>query len=44
MLNDANAEVVVKKGVLNESAIMQIMDAVLSNTNIKAENVKISEA
>ncbi len=44
MINGDNAEVVVKKGSLNDSAIMQIMDAFLTNTVIKAENIKISEA
>ena len=44
MINGDNAEVVVKKGTLNDSAIMQIMDAFLTNTVIKAENIKISEA
>ena len=44
MINGENAEIVVKKGSLNDSAIMQIMDAFLTNTVIKAENIKISEA
>lgn len=44
MINNDNVEVVVKKGVLNDSTIMQIMDAVLNNTSVKAENIKISEA
>ena len=44
MLNESNAEVVVTKGNLNDSSILQIMDAVLNNTEIKAENIKISES
>lgn len=44
MINDENAEVVVTKGNLNDASILQIMDAVLNNTEVKAENVKISEA
>ena len=44
MINNDNAEVVVTKGNLNDASILQIMDAVLNNTDIKAENIKISEA
>ena len=44
MINNDNAEVVVTKGNLNDASILQIMDAVLNNTEVKAENVKISEA
>ncbi len=44
MINNDNAEVVVTKGNLNDASILQIMDAVLNNTEIKAENVKISES
>ena len=44
MINDDNAEVVVTKGSLNESTILQITDAVLNNTEVKAENIKISES
>ena len=44
MINNDNAEVVVTKGNLNDASILQIMDAVLNNTDIKAENVKISES
>lgn len=44
MINNDNAEVVVTKGNLNDAGILQIMDAVLNNTEIKAENVKISES
>ena len=44
MINNDNAEVVVTKGNLNDASILQIMDAVLNNTDVKAENVKISEA
>ena len=43
MINNDNAEVVVTKGNLNDASILQIMDAVLNNTDVKAENVKISE-
>ena len=44
MINDDNAEVVVTKGNLNDASILQIMDAVLNNTEVKAENIKISES
>ncbi|MBE6747845.1 MAG: SpoIIIAH-like family protein [Ruminococcaceae bacterium] len=44
MINDDNAEVVVTKGSLNESTILQITDAVLNNTEVKAEDIKISES
>ncbi len=44
MLNNDNAEVVVTKGNLNDASILQIMDAILNNTSIKAENIKISES
>ena len=44
MINNDNAEVVVTKGNLNDASILQIMDAVLNNTSVKAENIKISEA
>ncbi len=44
MLNNDNAEVVVTKGNLNDASILQIMDAVLNNTSVKAENIKISES
>ena len=44
MINNDNAEVVITKGNLNDASILQIMDAVLNNTDVKAENVKISEA
>ena len=44
MLNNDNAEVVVTKGNLNDASILQIMDAVLNNTEVKAENIKISES
>ena len=44
MLNNDNAEVVVTKGNLNDESILQIMDAVLNNTEVKAENIKISES
>ena len=44
MINNDNAEVVVTKGNLNDASILQIMDAVLNNTEVKAENVKISES
>ena len=44
MINNDNAEVVVTKGNLNDASILQIMDAILNNTDIKAENIKISEA
>ena len=43
MINNDNAEVVVTKGNLNDASILQIMDAILNNTEVKAENVKISE-
>ena len=44
MINNDNAEVVVTKGNLNDASILQIMDAVLNNTEVKAENIKISES
>lgn len=44
MINNDNAEVVVTKGNLNDASILQIMDAVLNNTDVKAENIKISES
>ena len=44
MLNGESAEVVVAKGSLNDSSILQIMDAVLNNTDVKSEKIKISEA
>lgn len=44
ILNNDNAEVVVTKGNLNDASILQIMDAVLNNTEVKAENIKISES
>ena len=44
MINNDNAEVVVAKGNLNDASILQIMDAVLNNTEVKAENIKISES
>lgn len=44
MLNNDNVEVVVTKGNLNDASILQIMDAVLNNTSVKAENIKISES
>ncbi len=44
MINGDNAEVVVTKGNLNDASILQIMDAVLNNTEVKAENIKISES
>ena len=44
MINNDNAEVVVTKGNLNDASILQIMDAILNNPDIKAENIKISEA
>ena len=44
MINEENAEVVVAKGSLNDSSILQIMDAVLNNTDVKSEKIKISEA
>ena len=43
-IDDENAEVVVTKGNLNDASILQIMDAVLNNTSVKAENIKISES
>ena len=44
MINNDNVEVVVTKGNLNDASILQIMDAVLNNTEVKAENIKISES
>ncbi len=44
MINGENAEVVVTKGNLNDSSILQIMDAILNNTDVKSEKIKISEA
>ncbi|MBR2876137.1 MAG: SpoIIIAH-like family protein [Clostridia bacterium] len=44
MINEKNAEIVVEKGNLTEETILQITDAVLNNTEIKSENIKISEA
>ena len=44
MINNDNAEVVVTKVNLNDASILQIMDAVLNNTEVKVENIKISES
>lgn len=44
VINDTSAQVVVKKGVLNEDAALQIMDIVTTNTKFDAANIKITES
>ena len=44
VLNDGDAEIVVKKGALNDDAVLKIMEIIESNTDISAANVKISES
>ena len=44
VINDTSAQVVVKKGVLNEEVALQIMDIVTTNTKFDAANVKITES
>ncbi len=42
-ITESGAQVVVAKGVLNDTISLQILEIVISNTDIKAENVIISE-
>ncbi len=44
VINDGSAQVVVKKGALNEEAALQIMDIVTTNTKLDAANIKITES
>ncbi len=44
VINDTSAQVVVKKGILNEDIALQIMDIVTTNTKFDAANIKITES
>lgn len=44
VINNACAQIVVKKGALNEDGALQIMDIVTANTGLEASNIKISES
>lgn len=44
VLNDGTGSVIVEKGTLNDTAIMQITDIFEKNTGISAENLTIIEA
>ena len=43
VINGDSAQIVVEKGVLNETSALQIMDAVTSNTDLDPTKVSISE-
>ncbi len=43
VLTEKSAEIVVEKGNLSDDGILQITDAVLSNTELSASDIKISE-
>ncbi len=42
-ITDGKAQVIVAKGFLNEKTSLQIMELVISNTKIPAENITMSE-
>ncbi len=44
VINGDSAEVVVSKGTLSDDAALQIIDIFATNTEIKTENIKITEA
>lgn len=44
VINDGEAEIVVKKGSLNDDAVLKVMEIIESNTDIPASNVKITES
>lgn len=44
VINDGAAEIVVKKGTLNDDAVLKVMEIIESNTDIPASNVKITES
>ena len=44
VINDSSAQIVVKKGSLNEDTALQIMDIVTTNTKLDASNIKITES
>ena len=44
VINDSSAQIVVKKGALNEDTALQIMDIVTTNTKLAASNIKITES
>ncbi len=44
VITDGSAQVVVKKGALNEESALQIMDIVTTNTKLDATNIKITES
>ena len=44
VINDGDAEIVVKKGTLNDDAVLKVMEIIESNTDIPAANVKITES
>lgn len=44
VINDSSAQIVVKKGALNEDTALQIMDIVTTNTKLDASNIKITES
>lgn len=43
IINDANAQVVLQKGLLNDTVLLQITEIFEKNTNISAENLTIIE-
>lgn len=43
ILNGDSAEVVVSKGVLNDTTILQITDAILNNTKVEGSKIKVVE-
>lgn len=44
VINKDKAQIIVEKGKLNEESVLVITDIVTSNSSVKAENVKITEA
>lgn len=44
VINEGSAQVVVKKGALNDETALQIMDIVTNNTKLDATNIKITES
>ncbi len=43
IINDASAQVILQKGLLNDTVLLQITEIIEKNTNISAENLTIIE-
>ncbi len=44
VINENSAQIVVAKDTLSEDAALQIIDIITTNTDLKAENIKITES